>query len=135
MICACGSKEDCTAPPPSITFVLQDASGKDISAGFANNVAISYTDQGKVKNVDVKTTIDITRSKASFFSYFPSLAGGGVSDFTLKLNNGSNYPVQVVLNANQNNCTSATIQSIQFNGKVVEPDKSIQPVTYNFRID
>lgn len=135
VIGACGSKQECMPPPPSITFRLQDTFGKDVSIKYVTNLNVSYVDKGQNKNVDVKTSIDGSQNKASFFSYFPSLAGGGISNFTLALNDGSTYPVEVTLGPKPDNCTSAIIQRIQFNGKTVEPDKSIQPITYIFALN
>jgi len=134
MMNSCGKTQDCMAPPPSITFKLQSNLGNDISPNFADGVTVQYSDKGEAKTVEVKTTVEQQGKNVSFFSYFPSLAGGGISDFTLKLKDGSSYPIKVELGTISDKCSSPPIKQIQFDGNVVAVDMAIQPNTYLFRI-
>jgi hypothetical protein len=129
----CAEQQECAAPPTSITFRLEDANGTDISSQFANGLSIVYDNNGKTGKVDVKTTV--SQGNTSYFSYFPSLAGGGVSDFQLALNDGRSFPIAVTLSGPPSGCASPTIQRLVFNTKVVSPDNSIQPTTYRFQIN
>jgi hypothetical protein len=132
---SCAQSQECMSPPPSISFQLQDKAGNDVSSKFANRVEVSYTDKGQVKTVDVRTGVDAVQNRTLFFSYFPASAMTGVTDFTLKLVNGNSYPIQVSLNPAQDKCSGPTISRIEFNGQTVEPNRSLQPVTYLFTVE